>query len=131
MLLFFLDNLNTLNILLFQTALSIFFQDSSVSSCNQNSAQFGFGQVSYFNWKVKTAFKYLYYFFQMTPCNTPATPPNFPDTLIAFSRMTTSSENSKLGSSPSEFNSKEMSQSTVYYVFDKNFNLIINFYLIK
>ncbi|CAH1732640.1 unnamed protein product [Aphis gossypii] len=37
----------------------------------------------------------------MTPCNTPATPPNFPDTLIAFSRMTTSSENSKLGSSPS------------------------------
>lgn len=39
----------------------------------------------------------------MTPCNTPATPPNFPDTLIAFSRMTTSSENSKLGSSPSEY----------------------------
>jgi len=39
----------------------------------------------------------------MTPCNTPATPPNFPDTLVAFSRMTTSSENSKLGSSPSEY----------------------------
>ncbi|KAL4112240.1 hypothetical protein QTP88_016065 [Uroleucon formosanum] len=65
----------------FETALSIFFQDCSVSSCGQNSAQFGFGQ--------------------MTPCNTPATPPNFPDTLIAFSRMTTSSENAKLGSSPS------------------------------
>lgn len=40
----------------------------------------------------------------MTPCNTPATPPNFPDTLVAFSRMTTSSENSKLGSSPSKRN---------------------------
>lgn len=40
----------------------------------------------------------------MTPCNTPATPPNFPDTLIAFSHMTTSSENSKLGSSPSKYN---------------------------
>lgn len=39
----------------------------------------------------------------MTPCNTPATPPNFPDTLVAFSRMTTSSEPSKLGSSPSEY----------------------------
>ena len=25
-----------------------------------------------------------------TPCNTPATPPNFPDALIAFSRMSTS-----------------------------------------
>ncbi|VVC40960.1 UBA-like [Cinara cedri] len=64
----------------FETALSIFFQDSSVSSCAQNS-QFGFGQ--------------------MTPCNTPATPPNFPDTLVAFSRMTTSSESSKVGSSMS------------------------------
>lgn len=38
----------------------------------------------------------------MTPCNTPATPPNFPDTLVAFSRMTTSSENSK-GSSSSTY----------------------------
>lgn len=35
----------------------------------------------------------------MTPCNTPATPPNFPDTLVAFSRMTTSSENTKASSS--------------------------------
>lgn len=25
----------------------------------------------------------------MTPCNTPATPPNFPDTLLAFSKMST------------------------------------------
>ncbi|XP_050543691.1 UBA-like domain-containing protein 2 [Daktulosphaira vitifoliae] len=65
----------------FETALSIFFQDSSVTSCNQNTAQFGIGQ--------------------MTPCNTPATPPNFPDTLVAFSRMTTSSDTTKLGSSPS------------------------------
>jgi len=25
--------------------------------------------------------------FQITPCNTPATPPNFPDALLAFSKM--------------------------------------------
>lgn len=45
---FLVKQQNILNALLFQTALSIFFQDSSVSSCSQNSAQFGFGQVSYF-----------------------------------------------------------------------------------
>ncbi|XP_015374626.1 PREDICTED: UBA-like domain-containing protein 2-B [Diuraphis noxia] len=94
----------------FETALSIFFQDSSVSSCNQNSAQFGFGQ--------------------MTPCNTPATPPNFPDTLIAFSRMTTSTENSKLGSSPSKYNCKEKSQSTLHDMCDNNLNFILSCYLI-
>ncbi|KAJ8895675.1 hypothetical protein PR048_001011 [Dryococelus australis] len=33
-----------------------------------------------------------------TPCNTPATPPNFPDALLAFSRMST---NEKLSTSPS------------------------------
>lgn len=30
----------------------------------------------------------------MTPCNTPATPPNFPDTLIAFSKLSTNNGNS-------------------------------------
>lgn len=30
----------------------------------------------------------------MTPCNTPATPPNFPDTLMAFSRMSAGSATS-------------------------------------
>lgn len=34
----------------------------------------------------------------MTPCNTPATPPNFPDALVAFSRMST---NDKVSTSPS------------------------------
>jgi hypothetical protein len=34
-----------------------------------------------------------------TPCNTPATPPNFPDALLAFSRMSTGGD--KLSSSPS------------------------------
>lgn len=53
--------------------------------------------------KINSSILIFILFFQMTPCNTPATPPNFPDTLIAFSRMTTSSENSKLGSSPSEY----------------------------
>lgn len=30
----------------------------------------------------------------MTPCNTPATPPNFPDTLLAFSKMSAGNGNS-------------------------------------
>ncbi|XP_022904298.1 UBA-like domain-containing protein 2-B [Onthophagus taurus] len=59
----------------FETALSIFFQEAPVPAYSSASAHFG--QV-------------------MTPCNTPATPPNFPDTLLAFSKMSAGS-----GSSPS------------------------------
>ncbi|XP_045462340.1 uncharacterized protein LOC123672308 isoform X2 [Harmonia axyridis] len=29
----------------------------------------------------------------MTPCNTPATPPNFPDTLLAFSKLSAGNGN--------------------------------------
>jgi len=53
----------------FETALSIFFQDAALPSC-PHGANSHFGQV-------------------MTPCNTPATPPNFPDTLLAFSKLST------------------------------------------
>ncbi|XP_060519495.1 UBA-like domain-containing protein 2 [Cylas formicarius] len=56
----------------FETALSIFFQDAALPNCPHANH---FGQV-------------------MTPCNTPATPPNFPDTLLAFSKLSA-------GSSPS------------------------------
>uniref|UniRef100_A0A6M2DQC5 Putative uba-like domain-containing protein 2-a isoform x1 n=1 Tax=Xenopsylla cheopis TaxID=163159 RepID=A0A6M2DQC5_XENCH len=49
----------------FEIALSIFFQEATVPT----HAPAHFGQQV------------------MTPCNTPATPPNFPDTLLAFSRM--------------------------------------------
>lgn len=59
----------------FETALSIFFQEAAIPSC-QTGASTHFGQI-------------------MTPCNTPATPPNFPDTLIAFSKMSTNSGNSQ------------------------------------
>lgn len=59
----------------FETALSIFFQDAALP-CPPNA----FGQV--------------------TPCNTPATPPNFPDALTMFSKMSTGEKN-KLSSSPS------------------------------
>ncbi|KAI5695152.1 UBA-like domain-containing protein 2 [Diaphorina citri] len=59
----------------FETALSIFFQEAALP-CPPNP----FGQV--------------------TPCNTPATPPNFPDTLTMFSKMSTGEKN-KLSSSPS------------------------------
>jgi len=49
----------------FETALSMFFQESN--ACHPNP---------HFNSMV-------------TPANTPATPPNFPDTLLAFSKMST------------------------------------------
>lgn len=54
----------------FETALSIFFQDAALPTSNSH-----FGQV-------------------MTPCNTPATPPNFPDTLLAFSKLSAGNGNS-------------------------------------
>ncbi|XP_046993589.1 UBA-like domain-containing protein 1 isoform X1 [Schistocerca americana] len=63
----------------FETALSIFFQEAAVPSCPQPPGS-NFGQQV------------------CTPCNTPATPPNFPDALLAFSRMSTGD---KLSSSPS------------------------------
>ncbi|CAG2056964.1 unnamed protein product, partial [Timema podura] len=62
----------------FETALSIFFQEAAIPSCPQGAGPH-FGQVC-------------------TPCNTPATPPNFPDALLAFSRMSTGE---KLSTSPS------------------------------
>uniref|UniRef100_A0A1B6GVI2 UBA-like domain-containing protein n=1 Tax=Cuerna arida TaxID=1464854 RepID=A0A1B6GVI2_9HEMI len=61
----------------FETALSIFFQEAALPAYSQTTTHFG----------------------QVTPCNTPATPPNFPDALMAFSRMSTSD---KLSSSPSQ-----------------------------
>ncbi|XP_077286620.1 uncharacterized protein LOC143911563 isoform X2 [Arctopsyche grandis] len=56
----------------FETALSIFFQDVAIPTGPNGIANPHFGQL-------------------MTPCNTPATPPNFPDALAAFSRMSTAS----------------------------------------
>jgi len=53
----------------FETALSIFFQEAALPTYSQSAAHFG--QIC-------------------TPCNTPATPPNFPEALMAFSRMSTS-----------------------------------------
>ncbi|RWS14897.1 UBA-like domain-containing protein 2 [Dinothrombium tinctorium] len=58
----------------FETALSIFFQEATVHN-HQNG---------HFNGMC-------------TPANTPATPPNFPDTLLAFSKLST---NEKQSNSP-------------------------------
>uniref|UniRef100_A0A0A9ZBV3 Protein FAM100B-A n=1 Tax=Lygus hesperus TaxID=30085 RepID=A0A0A9ZBV3_LYGHE len=71
----------------FETALSIFFQEAALPSY-QNSAHFG--QIC-------------------TPCNTPATPPNFPDALMAFSRMSTG-EKSNPGFSTSPKQAMQMPQ---------------------
>lgn len=63
----------------FETALSIFFQESAIPSCPSTQ----FGQV-------------------MTPCNTPATPPNFPDTLLAFSKMSAGNSSGPVHSGSSQ-----------------------------
>ncbi|KOB61376.1 Uncharacterized protein OBRU01_25220, partial [Operophtera brumata] len=55
----------------FETALSIFFQEVALPSGANGIAAPHYRQQL------------------MTPCNTPATPPNFPDTLAAFSRLST------------------------------------------
>lgn len=61
----------------FETALSIFFQEATVPSCHP-------AHNGHFNTMC-------------TPANTPATPPNFPDALVAFSKL---SPTDKLSSSP-------------------------------
>ncbi|CAL7943577.1 unnamed protein product [Xylocopa violacea] len=64
----------------FETALSIFFQEAAIPPCAQGpGAHFG----------------------QITPCNTPATPPNFPDALLAFSKMS-AGDKTPSGMSPSQ-----------------------------
>ncbi|VVC86720.1 unnamed protein product [Leptidea sinapis] len=62
----------------FETALSIFFQEVAIPSANGIAAQHYPQQL-------------------MTPCNTPATPPNFPDALAAFSRLSTTGSPSTAG----------------------------------
>ncbi|XP_059477038.1 UBA-like domain-containing protein 2 isoform X2 [Neocloeon triangulifer] len=59
-----------------KTALSIFFQEAAIPSCHPQTNHFG--QVC-------------------TPCNTPATPPNFPDALLAFSKLSAAD---KMSNSP-------------------------------
>ncbi|KAJ0178297.1 hypothetical protein K1T71_006120 [Dendrolimus kikuchii] len=55
----------------FETALSIFFQEVAIPAGANGIAAPHYRQQL------------------MTPCNTPATPPNFPDALAAFSRLST------------------------------------------
>lgn len=54
----------------FETALSLFFQEAAIPSHNQHNAL-------------------------VTPANTPATPPNFPDALAAFSKLQASDTSPK------------------------------------
>ncbi|KAL0822539.1 hypothetical protein ABMA28_004586 [Loxostege sticticalis] len=63
----------------FETALSIFFQEVAIPSGANGIAAPHYRQQL------------------MTPCNTPATPPNFPDALAAFSRLSTTGSPSNAG----------------------------------
>jgi len=62
----------------FETALSIFFQEVSVANCGATN------HLAHYNPLC-------------TPANTPATPPNFPDALAAFAKLSTAD---KYGASP-------------------------------
>ncbi|CAB4006482.1 UBA-like domain-containing 2 [Paramuricea clavata] len=53
----------------FETALSLFFQEAAIPCHSQHSL--------------------------VTPANTPATPPNFPEALLAFQRLSASDTSSK------------------------------------
>ncbi|OWR51748.1 UBA-like domain-containing protein 1 [Danaus plexippus] len=64
----------------FETALSIFFQEVAIPSGANGIAAPYHQQL-------------------MTPCNTPATPPNFPEALAAFSRLSTGSPSQAGGTS--------------------------------
>ncbi|KAI4492051.1 hypothetical protein M0802_010059 [Mischocyttarus mexicanus] len=48
----------------------------------------------------------------ITPCNTPATPPNFPEALAAFSKMS-AGEKTPTGMSPSQNGLQQSSTTTV------------------
>ncbi|XP_023226999.1 UBA-like domain-containing protein 2 isoform X1 [Centruroides sculpturatus] len=84
----------------FETALSIFFQEATVTNCHQPNNRFNakirIGNEQSINLTKKentdTNYKAM-----CTPANTPATPPNFPETLLAFSKMSASE---KMGTSP-------------------------------
>ncbi|XP_069123446.1 UBA-like domain-containing protein 2-A [Argopecten irradians] len=65
----------------FQTALSMFFQESAIPSCRTCNGN-----------HTNNAHYPL-----CTPANTPATPPNFPDALAALSKLSTTE---KFSSSP-------------------------------
>lgn len=82
----------------FETALSIFFQDAAIPTCPQGASTH-FGQV-------------------ITPCNTPATPPNFPDTLLAFSKLSAGNGNSpstnQVGGNPLPPQSRRSPQPMVH-----------------
>lgn len=71
----------------FETALSIYFNECSVVANGTSATINSLNKHGQFN--------------LMTPANTPATPPNFPDALLALSKMTTSDNNhSMMSSSP-------------------------------
>lgn len=89
----------------FETALSIFFQEVNVANCG------GAGHHAH----------HLAHYNQLcTPANTPATPPNFPDALAAFAKLSASD---KYGASPGIYSSspnptylQQMQQHHVGYV---------------
>lgn len=79
----------------FETALSIFFQEATVPSCHNCHSHH-----AHHNHHLNP---------MCAPANTPATPPNFPDALIAFSKMSTTD---KMSTSPSGHYAASSSQKS-------------------
>ncbi|XP_043791328.1 UBA-like domain-containing protein 1 isoform X1 [Apis laboriosa] len=87
----------------FETALSIFFQEAAIPPCAQGPGTH-FGQLidsASKNTRTHVHLILLLSVHLITPCNTPATPPNFPDALLAFSKMS-AGDKTPSGMSPSQ-----------------------------
>ncbi|KAH7639823.1 uba-like domain-containing protein 1 [Dermatophagoides farinae] len=77
----------------FETALSIFLQDSPISVHHHHGNN---------------------HFHQMcTPANTPATPPNFPDALLQFSKLSTTNNTQELTSLPRTYSNSSQHSSPI------------------
>lgn len=75
----------------FESALSMFFQESTVQVCRTCNGNHANGNYSF-----------------CAPANTPATPPNFPDALVALSKLSTAE---KFSSSPYATSPTQVSHS--------------------
>jgi len=81
--------------------LSLFFQEAAIPSHNQHNAVSVLeirvhGNIFMLISLMTLNSRRFYFLFQLvTPANTPATPPNFPDALAAFSKLQASDTSPK------------------------------------
>ena len=94
----FLSNVHEVLIYLFQTALSIYFQEAAIPKHGSGFSVILFETSHSCFCKNILTLAFPSPLQLITPANTPATPPNFPDALTMFSNMSTS--DNKMATSP-------------------------------